>query len=242
MGLKNQACQPWQAVSLSHQCPRGRIVMQVGIDYGIEHLDLEVAEERLVQVKRAPPPSRLPDPVTAVRDALERPLGFPALRQALTPDDQVVVLLDEHLPHHPELITPVLEHLVSARVSAEAISILCPPGMRAEWASELPAEFQRTRLEVHDPSDRRHLSYLATTRRGRRIYLNRSAVDADQLVVLARRGYDPLLGYSGSEGALYPALADEATRQEMNAKLTMAPPAAQPWPVRREAAEVAWLL
>src|SRR5437899_7707923 len=167
MCLKKQACGPLGGNKLSK--PPRRMAMHVGIDYGLEHLNLEVAEERLVQVERAPLAPRLADPVSAVRDALERPLGFPALRQALTPDDQVVVLVDEHLPHHPELIAPVLEHVISARVSPEAISILCPPGTRTEWASKLPAAFQRTRVEVHDPSDRQHLSYLATTRRGRRI-------------------------------------------------------------------------
>ena len=64
------------------------------------------------------------------------------------------------------------------------------------------------------PADRRGLSYLATTRRGRRIYLNRTAVDADQLVLLTRRSYDCRMGYAGGEGALFPALSDEAARQE----------------------------
>src|SRR5207302_1805342 len=65
---------------------------------------------------------------------------------------------------------------------------------------------------------------------------------ADQLVVLTRRGYDPLLGYSGAEGALYPALGDDAALQESWERLSMAAPGPAPWPLRQEAAEVAWLL
>jgi nickel-dependent lactate racemase len=41
---------------------------------------------------------------------------------------------------------------------------------------------------------------------------------------------------------VYPALADEATRQEMCGRLSLAVPKSKPWPVRAEAAEVAWLL
>jgi nickel-dependent lactate racemase len=67
-------------------------------------------------------------------------------------------------------------------------------------------------------------------------------VDADQVVVLSRRGYDPLLGYSGSEGALFPALSDEATRQELLGQLSMAAPEQRFWPIHKEASEVAWLL
>jgi nickel-dependent lactate racemase len=77
---------------------------------------------------------------------------------------------------------------------------------------------------------------------GRRLYLNRSAVDADQIVVLSGRGYDPRLGYSGAEGSVFPALSDEATLAETNDHLSMAAPGANPWPLRREAVEVAWLL
>ena len=78
--------------------------------------------------------------------------------------------------------------------------------------------FEEARVEVHDPKDRKKLAYLATTRRGRRVYVNRSAVDADQLVVLCRPDADPLLRRGGA-GLLYPALSDEATREQIRRKL-----------------------
>src|SRR5262249_58713072 len=121
--------------------------------------------------------------------------------------------------------------------------LLCLPSLFSqEWRTSLPPAFENIRLEVHDPTDRKHLSYLATTRRGRRLYLNRTAVDADQLIVFARRSFDPLLGYSGAAAALYPALSDEATQQEMYSLLSLAVPGDKPWPARKEAAEGAWLL
>ncbi len=217
--------------------------MLVGMDYGREHIDLEIKEDRLVSVQWQTPSPPLADPGSAVRAALETPVGFPALRRALTPDDHVVVVLDEQLPRLPELLTAVLEHVSVAHVSPQAMTILCPlPLSPQKWVNDLPEAFRKVRIEVHDPSDRRQLSYLATTRHGRRIYLNRTAVDADQLIVLARRRFDPLLGYSGSAGALYPALSDEAKRKEMCNLLSLAVPGDKPWPARKEAEEVAWLL
>jgi len=217
--------------------------MQVDIDYGCEHLSVAIADRDLLLVHRNTAPAPIADPVSAVRDALETPLGFPALRRALTPDDHVGVVLDEHLPRVGELLVPVLEHITSAGVSPDSISILCPVAAPVpEWRNLLPEPFRAVHVEVHDPSDRRQLSYLAATRQGRRIYLNRRAVDADQLVILARRSYDPLLGYSGSVGAIYPALSDEATQREMAGLLSLMVPGHEPWPARREAAEVAWLL
>jgi nickel-dependent lactate racemase len=217
--------------------------MRIAIPYGRQSLNVEIGNDRLIDVQRASHSPPLADLRAAVEHALESPLGFPALRRALTPDDHVVVIVDEQLARLAELLTPILEHVCQARVAPEAITLLCPATSTTQpWVDDLPDAFQDVRLEVHDPSDRRHLSYLATTRHGRRIYLNRTAVDADQLIVLTRRGYDPLLGYSGAEGAIYPALSDEATLQESGEKLTMMPPGKTAWPICQEATEVAWLL
>jgi nickel-dependent lactate racemase len=216
--------------------------MRIEVAFGREHLALEVQESRLVGIKRQPVAPPLADPAEAVRAALENPLGFPALRRALTPDDHVAIVLDEHLPRLAELLTPLLEHVVGAHVLPEAITLLCPSASRQDWLDDLPDAFQDARLEVHDPRDRKRLSYLATTRQGRRLYLNRTAVDADQLIVLTGRRYDPQLGYAGAAGALYPALSDEATRQELAGELSLAVPGGEPWPVQQEAMEVAWLL
>jgi len=216
--------------------------MRIEIGYGREVLELDIPESRVAAVRRAAPAPPLPDRAAAMRTALETPHDFPALRRALTPDDQVAIVVDEHLPRLGELLPPILEHLAQARIGPEAATLICAPHGRQEWVDELPDRFEDVRIEVHDPGDRRRHAYLATTKQGRRVYLNRTAVDADQLVVLTGRGYDPLLGYSGAAGALYPAQSDEATRREMLGRLSLAVPGATAWPVRQEAAEVAWLL
>src|SRR5262249_40488326 len=206
-------------------------------------LDMEVSDNRVIEAHQLPPAPPLGDVAGAVRAALETPLGFPALRRALTPDDHVTIVVDEHLPHLPELLTPILEHIGQGGVTPDAVTLLCaPPASSQAWLDDLPEAFQEVRVEVHDPSDRRKLSYLATTGKGRRIYVNRTVVDADQVIVLSGRGYDPLLGYSGAAGALYPALSDAHTRQELTGQLSMAAPDTRSWPVLKEATEVAWLL
>ena len=219
-------------------------MMRVSIPYGQRTLDCEVDPDRVLTPAGAtrPPPS-LPDPAAAVHAALEAPEGYPPLRRILTPDDHVAILVDEALPDLALLLTPILEVIVGAGVKAEAVTLLCPPSASNQpWLDDLPERFEETRLEVHDPADRNHLSYLATTKHGRRIYLNRTAVDADQLILLTARRYDPHLGISGCEGALYPAVSDLATLQESGGRLSLDTPGREAWPARRESAEVAWLL
>lgn len=217
--------------------------MKVKIGYGRDCLELEVAGSNLVPVRRAPYAPPIADVSAATREALEKPIGYPALRRALTPDDQIAVVVDEQIPGVASLITAILEHICLANVSPRAVTLICPPSSASQtWVDDLPDEFQEVRIEVHDPTERKRLAYLATTRHGRRVYLNRTAVDADQLVLLGKRGYDSFVGYSGAETSLYPALSDEATRAEAYSRVHLEAPGANPWPWRREAAEVAWLL
>jgi nickel-dependent lactate racemase len=216
--------------------------MRTEITYGLERLEIEAPPDSLVTIHRQPEAPALSDPATAVADALETPLGFPALRRALTPDDHVAIVVDEQVPQLPRLLPPILDHLIRAEVRPEAVTLLCPASSAQTWVDELPDSFEEVCVEVHDPSDRKRLAYLATTKRGRRLYINRTAVFADQLVVLTRRGYDPVLGYSGAEGALYPALGDEDALRECWERRSVAAPGASAWPLREEAAEVAWLL
>ena len=183
------------------------------------------------------------DPVAAVRAALEQPHGYPALRRALTADDHVAIILDESLPRLVELLEPILEHVRDADVAPEAITLLCPSSSSQQaWIDDLPDEFQEVRVEIADAGDRRRMAYLATTDKGKRIYLNRTLVESDQIVVLSGRRYDPLHGYSGAEGSLYPAFGDREIQQTINRRINLGAPEATPWPARRAATKIAWWL
>ena len=217
--------------------------MHASIAWGRETLNLEVNQKNLVPGQRAPMAADLADPVQAMRDALEHPLDYPPLWRALTPDDHVAVVVDEGIPQLGRLLTPLLAQIVQAHVRPEAITLVCPSSASNQsWLDDLPEEFQDVQVEVHQPGDRKKLAYLATTKEGRRIYLNRTCVDAEQTVLLTRRGYDPTLGIAGAQTALFPGLCDEATVQEFRTRLKTRAPGEAPWPIQQEAGEVAWML
>src|SRR5262249_31575743 len=154
-------------------------------------------------------PAPIADPAAAVGDALEAPTRYPPLRRALTPDDHVTVVVDERLPGLPQLVTSVVDHITSAGVSPEAGTLLCPPWSSPQgWVSDLPERLELVQVAPHAAGDRKQLAYLATTRKGRRIYLNRAVVDADQLVVLTGLRFDPQMGHAGAAGAVFPAMSD----------------------------------
>ncbi len=186
--------------------------MQIVMEYGRERLELRVADANLAAAF-VPPPPALADPRAAMRAALDTPIDFPPLRQALTPDDRVVVVVDEEVPELATLLTVLLEQLDAAGVGPGSVTLLVPASTTQQpWLNDLPEAFGEVRLEVHDADDRKKLSYLATTTTGRRLYLNRTLVDADQVVILAGRRFDAAGRSVGSNSSLLPTLCDAATR------------------------------
>jgi len=210
---------------------------------GLQTWAVDVPPGKAVALTRADTP---PVPTTAprelVRAALETPFGFEALRRALTPDDRVAVVLDPELPHAAELLAGVIDHLGTAGIAPAAVTVVTPPGSRQDWIDALPDEFADVKAETHDPADRTKLAYLATTQSERRVYLNRELVEADYVVVLSGRRYDPLTGYAGAEAAVYPALAGDEVRAAVAGKFETDAPGEEPSDLRAEASETTWLL
>ena len=214
--------------------------MRVAINFQNERLDLEVPEERLVAEWHGPAGVALGDVRGLLLDALEHPREYPPLRQAVVPGDRVVIAFDAEPIETGAVLGAVCQVLQGAGVAADAIEVLVAPGGRGDLASELP---RGVRLIVHDPEDRAQMAYLASTEEGRRIYLNRHLTDADIVVPVGRLGYDPVLGYRGPWGVIFPGLSDQETRRSLRSRASDEPPDRErPRPTLTESAEVSWLL
>ncbi len=217
--------------------------MRIRMPWGTEIWEAEIADARVIYPRAAEPTPTGVDIDSALAEALDHPLDYPPLYRALTPDDHLAIIVDEGVPQLPRLIEGILRHVAKGNVRPEAVTLVClPPSTGQTWLDELADEFQEVQVEVHHPEDRKKLAYLATSKGGRRLYLNRTLVDADQSIVLTRRCYDPLLGHAGGEMALYPGLSDETTRQELATRLAKEAPSDQLWPIEQEAREAAWLM
>ncbi|MBX6315932.1 MAG: DUF2088 domain-containing protein, partial [Isosphaeraceae bacterium] len=108
------------------------------------------------------------------------------------------------------------------------------------WSGGLPPGVEMT---LHDPEDRAGLAYLASTNRGRRVYLNRLLTDADCVVPVGQLGYDPVLGYRGPWGVVFPGLSDAETRRAYRAQAAEGRPDREhDRPTLIESDEVSWLL
>lgn len=181
------------------------------------------------------------DAEAAVFRAMDNPVKFEPLRRAMTPDDKVALVVDEQLPELPKLIQGVLKYLAAAGIPPESVTVVSPAGSSQDWIDGLGDEFADLHAEVHTPNDRKKLSYLATSKGGRRVYMNRTLVDADQVIVLSGRRHHPLLGVTGAAHVVYPALSDTENQKADRAALSAAALQGHT-PTDETAAEITWLL
>jgi nickel-dependent lactate racemase len=183
----------------------------------------------LPRVEPATPSSGLAE---LVRDALEKPHRFEPLRRAVTPDDRIALVVDESLPDLAAAVAVVIQHLGTAGIGPASITILVPANSTSDWIEELPDLFAEVKIEVHDPTERKRLAYLASTKSDRRVYLNRTLIESDFVIAIGRRRFDADSGLAGGEDLYYPILSDteaiEASRGHLRYKeATPGPDAAE---------------
>jgi nickel-dependent lactate racemase len=182
--------------------------MRVTVEFQDESLEFELPAERVVASWRGPVGLNRSEQFQAIEDALENPSEYPPLRQQVVSGDRVVIALDRTIGAAQPLLQAVGQALTGSGVDSESVTVLSPQDVNGALRSALPSGVS---LVVHDPDARDQLAYLASTKQGRRIYLNRLLTDADVVVPVGRLGYDPILGYRGPWSILYPELSDRAT-------------------------------
>ena len=208
------------------------------IGYGSERFDLDAAEGAEFEAF-APPAGMSPAHAeAALREVLERPRGYPPLRDNVVPGDRVAIALDPDVPDPSRVLDVVTDILEGAGVEADAVTIV----EAARHAGALVSGSRGEVTEVHDPGDRERLAYLATTKAGSRVYLNRTLTDADVVVPVGFLREDPLAGPHGPWSVLFPGLSDEATRAAHRKSRASGPHEASRKDADDEAFEVGWLL
>jgi len=215
--------------------------MHVAVEYQDERLDFELPEDHVVASWIGPAGLEPSRGVEALRGALERPSDYPPLRQVVVPGDRLVIAFDQTITPAQGVLEAITQTLDEAGVGPSNITVVAPrdgTGLNGALPSGVT-------LVVHDPDDRSELAYLATTKLGRRIYLNRHLTDADVVVPVARLGYDPVVGYRGPWSLLFPEMSDRETikaYRSQSSRETANHPRSKVLSKLDESFEVSWLL
>ena len=183
-------------------------IMHVSVTFHEERLDFEIPDDRVVSAWSAPAGMDSSQTRAAVRDALEMPWEFPPLRQMIVPGDRVVIALDSSIAGPRPILEVLGQTLRAAGVETGGITVLMPA---AGTGDPMIATGIGDLFTVHDSRDRAQLAYLAATKEGRRVYLNRLLTDADVVIPVGRLGYDPHMGHRGPWSVVFPDLSERET-------------------------------
>jgi nickel-dependent lactate racemase len=186
--------------------------MNVNLAYGEGWLPIEVPGERTTVIEPNHWPG-LGDEQSAVREALEHPLGCRPLREWLRPDSRVCVVFTDitrATPNH-RLIPWLLEYLKD--IPRERITLLNGlgthrPNTPAELEKMLTPEVARGwRVLNHEPENPAALVHVGRTREGAPILLNRHLVEAGVRILTGFIEPHFFAGFSGGPKAILPGVA-----------------------------------
>ena len=205
----------------------------------------EVDADRIAVFRPGPAPRA--DVAGTVKQALASPLDLPTLDKALVPDDNVVVALDRDTPCAAEIVAGVWSHLERRDIDPAHFTILQPVAVGEKTPTDprslLPISVQQEiTWKIHDPLAEDSCAYLATTTKGKSVYLAKELVEADFVLPVGATSYDALLGYRGTNSVLYPGLSNiEALRKTVGqGHLELSPRDERP--LRQLVDEIAWLM
>jgi len=187
-------------------------MQEVLLDYGDGKMRVELPDSAVVvrYGKTYTDPPEV-DPYEATRKALDKPLGFPPLRELGGPNKKVVIGFPDrvkggtHAKCHRKVAIPmVIEELLKGGTKIENIKLLCATGLHRkntleEWYSYLGKEtvdrFWPERITNHD-AETDILNY-GTDEMGNVVQCSRTMAEADLAVVIGHCSGNPYGGYSG---------------------------------------------
>jgi nickel-dependent lactate racemase len=187
--------------------------MRVRLQYGTDGLEVDLPGRNLTVLEPRHVPG-LPDEAAAFREAVERPLAGPPLKDIVRAGERVAVVIpDITRPLPSERLLPWL-FAALPHVPPERIVIVNGTGShRGNTPDEMrrmvgPEVHARYRVVNHDAQDPGMLARVGEGADGQPVFMSRSYVEADRRIVLGFVEPHLMAGFSGGYKGVFPALAD----------------------------------
>lgn len=206
--------------------------MYVSLPYGRGAVEVAVPDDALVlrPVDAAP----IPDPVGAVRHALEQPLGSVSLRRLAEGARSATVVISDVTRPVPNrlLLPPILDALERAGLERRHVTILVGTGLHRppkerEIAELVGAEIATAYPVVsHDARDHRQLVPAARDASGAPVLVHRAYAAADVRILTGFVEPHLFAGFSGGGKAVLPSIADAESIMRNHSARNLAHPRA----------------
>ena len=195
---------------------------EVGYGTGIQQFAL--AKEQWMGTLMANPVEKGLTGVAAVEDALDHPIGSPALEELVRPGQKVVIVtsdISRPMPSY-KVLPSVLKRLEKAGVSMEDVTVVLALGSHRPHTEEeqkkLVGEevFRTVRCEDSTASG---FVRIGTTSMGTPVDIARRVAEADVRICLGNIEYHYFAGYSGGGKAIMPGVSTPEAIQSNHSRM-----------------------
>lgn len=148
------------------------------------------------------------DPYQAVQAAVDAPIEFPALKDALVAGDRIAIAADPETPQLAEVVKGLVDYLLAAGVQNDQLVVVT-----TEAAFEAVDAATQASVVLHRGDDQDSLSYLAASKEGEAIYVNRELFDADLVLLVTAMRFEGAPGYFGVHSGFFPTFSDDKAKK-----------------------------
>ncbi|MBN1333843.1 MAG: nickel-dependent lactate racemase [Synergistales bacterium] len=186
--------------------------MKITIDYGKEHLHMQIDEKDLLGILYPRKISSPGDSSQIIKQALANPIGSGPLKETVKPGEKIAIVTSDITRPCPsrDILPPLLEELTCAGIRDEDVTIYFALGShRGHTRKEMEnlvgtGIFSRYRCEDHDVGQ---CIRLGATSRGTPVDINRQVITADRRILVGNIEYHYFAGYSGGVKAMFPGIS-----------------------------------
>ena len=196
-------------------------MQRIELNYGRGRLAVDLADAIELRIIRKRQMPVLPDPVTAVQEALAAPVGTPPLAELARGAASACILICDITRPVPNglILPPLLRALLAAGLAAERIKIVIATGLHrpnegAELEELVGSRWVLETVEVANHfarDDAAHVDLGTTRRHGVPVRLDRRLVEADLKIATGLVEPHFMAGWSGGRKVIAPGVAHKDT-------------------------------
>jgi nickel-dependent lactate racemase len=192
------------------------------LGFGNRELKVALPAERVVQVVEGKQVAPVADVAAAVKEALNKPIGTPALKQVVAKGDKVAIIVSDVTRswiRYDLFLPTLLDELNVAGVPDSDIYLVVGLGAhRYHTDAENVAVYgqqvtKRVAIYQSHAQKSEDFAYVGTTTRGVKTYINKQVIAADKVILTGGIVYHLMGGFGGGRKSIMPGVSGYDTIQ-----------------------------
>lgn len=188
----------------------------VELGFGRQTISFALPKEKIMQEIEGRPVEPVTDVAQAVQDALRSPIGTPPLKEVVKAGDQVAIIVSDVTRawiKSDQFLPTLLNELNEAGIPDSDIFIVIGLGGHRKHTEEEDSLVcgkevsGRVKIYQHDAFNAESLTYIGTTGRGVKAYINRRVAQADKVIITGGIVYHLMAGFGAGRKGIMPGVS-----------------------------------